>query len=339
MNSIPQAEGRLNEAITNYSEALKRNPDSRAARRNLAILLVRVGRSSESIPLFYEELLRDPESVKWLTGLTTEAMQLRDLTLAGEFANILAGLRLASTLHPKRVNGELPHDPVHAPEVFLTISKLQHDIEQFLYLQDKGILNDDFSPVIKNYQQTIHRLQDRRSSERVPLDDEAQKTIGHVFNRILHIHHAPRVKKALSDKWNGAAVEHYYLHHAPGVVIVDDFLCPEALESMRRFCLESTVWTGNRYTHGRLGAFFHDGFNCPLLLQIAEELRNTLPSIIGNRYPLRQLWGFKNGHYVPADSSLHADFAAVNVNFWVTPEDANLDPGSGGLIVYGVDAP
>ncbi|MGH3679616.1 MAG: hypothetical protein ACRDT2_05060 [Natronosporangium sp.] len=35
----------------------------------------------------------------------------------------------------------------------------------------------------------------------------------------------------------------------------------------------------------------------------------------------------------------HADFAAVNVNFWVTPEDANLDPASGGLVVYAVDAP
>ena len=49
-------------------------------------------------------------------------------------------------------------------------------------------------------------------------------------------------------------------------------LSSEALESLRLFCLESTVWTGNRYAHGRLGAFFQDGFNCPLLLQIAEEL-------------------------------------------------------------------
>ena len=31
---------------------------------------------------------------------------------------------------------------------------------------------------------------------------------------------------------------------------------------------------------------------------------------------------------------MHADHAAVNLNFWVTPDEANLDPLSGGLVVY-----
>jgi hypothetical protein len=29
----------------------------------------------------------------------------------------------------------------------------------------------------------------------------------------------------------------------------------------------------------------------------------------------------------------------VNVNFWITPDDANLDPERGGLIVWDVAAP
>jgi hypothetical protein len=33
---------------------------------------------------------------------------------------------------------------------------------------------------------------------------------------------------------------------------------------------------------------------------------------------------------------LHADEAAINVNLWVTPTDANLDPSGGGLVVYKV---
>lgn len=32
--------------------------------------------------------------------------------------------------------------------------------------------------------------------------------------------------------------------------------------------------------------------------------------------------------------SVHADSASVNLNFWVTPDEANLDPSSGGLIIY-----
>ena len=36
---------------------------------------------------------------------------------------------------------------------------------------------------------------------------------------------------------------------------------------------------------------------------------------------------------------MHADDAAVNVNFWVTPNSANLDPDSGGLVLYHKAAP
>ena len=61
--------------------------------------------------------------------------------------------------------------------------------------------------------------------------------------------------------------------------------------------------------------------------------------MIGDRYPLRQLWGFKNGTHLPGDSTVHADFAAVNVNLWLTPDAANLDETTGGLVVYDVDAP
>ena len=37
--------------------------------------------------------------------------------------------------------------------------------------------------------------------------------------------------------------------------------------------------------------------------------------------------------------NIHADFAAINVNFWITPNSANLDPSSGGLVVYNTEAP
>ena len=43
-----------------------------------------------------------------------------------------------------------------------------------------------------------------------------------------------------------------------------------------------------------------------------------------------------------SDSSgirLHADEAAVNVNIWLTPDYSNLDPGSGGLVVFNTAAP
>ena len=50
------------------------------------------------------------------------------------------------------------------------------------------------------------------------------------------------------------------------------------------------------------------------------------------------MWAFKynSNNTGPASpgAHIHADMAAVNVNFWVTPDDAVLDKETGGLIVY-----
>ena len=50
-------------------------------------------------------------------------------------------------------------------------------------------------------------------------------------------------------------------------------------------------------------------------------------------HTLRRLWAFKYDSRL-SGIPIHADFAAVNVNFWVTPDEANLDQDSGGLIVW-----
>jgi tetratricopeptide (TPR) repeat protein len=122
----------------------------------------------------------------------------------------------------------------------------------------------------------------------------------------------------------------------PQIVVIDDLLTAEALQKLRLFCLDSTIWRAI-YEGGYLGAFPEHGFAPPLLAQIAEELRTVYPAIIGD-HPLLHFWAFKY------DSSLrginkHADFAAVNVNFWITPDDANLDPEHGGLVVWDAAAP
>jgi len=60
--------------------------------------------------------------------------------------------------------------------------------------------------------------------------------------------------------------------------------------------------------------------------------------VIGDRHPLRQMWEFKY-NYLQPQTLAHADFAAVNVNFWLTPDKANLDARSGGLIIHDVEGP
>jgi tetratricopeptide (TPR) repeat protein len=135
---------------------------------------------------------------------------------------------------------------------------------------------------------------------------------------------------------NAEAIALQWGQRDPPIVVIDNLLTQDALEGLRRFCRGSTMWR-RPYKNGYLGAMPETGFACPLLAQIADELRDVFPTVIGN-HGLRRTWGFKY------DSSLsgipmHADQAAVNVNFWIAPDDASLDSESGGLVVWDAKAP
>ena len=141
---------------------------------------------------------------------------------------------------------------------------------------------------------------------------------------------------ALNPGGANAEVSDRWRRSSPKIVIIDDFLTNEALDRLRRFCWGSTVWR-RVYEGGYLGAFPEFGFACPLLAQIADELRCKYPAVFAS-HPLTQLWAFKYDSQLPG-IRLHADFAAINVNFWITPDDANLDPKSGGLVIWDHPAP
>jgi hypothetical protein len=294
----------------------------------------------EDLEFWRAELLTSRSGVTRMTDAIVRQMEAPDLSVAGNMAAVLAAFRSGSRWYPpKTENGSVPTPARPWPESRLSIAKLRHDAEQFSYLRSVGRLNEEFDGVIKDYLNIADRMTPLGINNRIPLSPEDEARIGHVYNRIVHIAAEPRIHQALSSTWDRDAVQGNYLNIPPGIVVVDNFLSAPALDGLRRFCLESTVWSGNRYADGRLGAFFFSGFNCPLLMQLAEEIRDAFPKLIGSEHPLRQLWGFKNAPYLPGDTTIHADFAAVNVNFWITPESANLDQSSGGLVVYDVAAP
>ena len=141
--------------------------------------------------------------------------------------------------------------------------------------------------------------------------------------------------RAIND-FNSATADKAWRESDPRIVVIDNLLTDEALAQLRRYCLGSRVWHTS-YPQGYLGAFPESGFAAPLLAQVAEELSATFKAIFA-AHPLRYHWAFKY------DSSLdgigvHADEAAVNVNFWITPDTANLDPQSGGLVIWDKAAP
>jgi hypothetical protein len=126
------------------------------------------------------------------------------------------------------------------------------------------------------------------------------------------------------------------MRSSPKLAVIDNFLSPAALASLREYCEEATIWK-SYFDNGYVGALFGSGF-CPrVLLAIADEMKMMMPRIIGAA-PLTQAWAFKYDQRLQG-INMHADFANVNVNFWITPEDACTDKTTGGMVIYDIPAP
>lgn len=120
----------------------------------------------------------------------------------------------------------------------------------------------------------------------------------------------------------------------PQLVVIENFLTPQALAKLRTYCAGSTIWRRN-YDAGYIGGTPEDGLACPLMAQIAEEIRTTFAAILGE-HRFRYLGAFKYDSTLSTGTNIHADNAAINVNFYIAPDEANLDPESGGMDVWNV---
>jgi len=126
----------------------------------------------------------------------------------------------------------------------------------------------------------------------------------------------------------------------PGIIVIDDLLKSETLALLQRIMWESTVWYQTKLPikfGGYVGAYVDDGLHDKILLKLALELQDRLPRLLRG-HPLKYLWAYKyDSEYTGIN--LHADQAAVNVNIWLTPDEANLDLDSGGLVVFTAKPP
>jgi hypothetical protein len=175
-----------------------------------------------------------------------------------------------------------------------------------------------------------HKLQHDREQR------DYRREAGIVAAGSLHIESGGRLDGPAINRSNIAEAARQWREASPQVVVIDDFLTPQALEALRRYCWGSDMWQES-YADGYVGAFPECGFAAPLLAQIVEEFRTGFAEICGD-HPLKYIWAFKYDSERPG-IAVHADEAAVNVNFWIAPDEANLDPDSGGLVIWDKAAP
>jgi len=314
----------VHDAITSYREAIRLKPTHFEAWNNLGLALLETGASDEAIASFQQALRIVSNSSKALYNLGIAAMW------KGDHAGAIA--------HFSQVATAKHHHGGQVQETTPFRSRLKHDAEQTRLLIERDRLDASH----RSYVDALERLEITLTAayptrNRCPVDPAALAAIAPSFNQFLYRAPCERLTNgALNPLLDVQAIEARFLGHQPEVTFIDQLLKPEALSALRTFCLESTIWKKD-YDNGYLGAFLGDGFATPLLLQIAEELRQAFPGIFKD-HRLTQAWAFKQDS-ARRGLSIHADAAAVNVNFWITPDEANLNPEKGGLVVYDKEAP
>jgi len=320
---------RKEDAVARFEQALAIKPDFAVAHNNLGNVLMELGRPEDAISHYEQALAIQPDFVEAHSNL---AMMLNS-----------AGQRPEALDHFKRgleiERGNNPIDPMHMSFRLISKAKMNHDIEQFRYLASLEHETGRFQALAKLYEAVDLEI-DWPSDDgmTIPLSDDHRQRLGDTYNRPIHLLEAPEVTgTTLSSNLDVEKITADYFTHCAGMTYFDDLLSPIALASLRRFLHGSTIWFDFKYLGGYLGTMLSDGLACPLILQIADDLRQTLPDIFKN-HKLTESWAYKYDSRLDG-IKVHADFAAINVNFWITPDTANLNPASSGLVVYDVEAP
>jgi Tfp pilus assembly protein PilF len=316
LGATAAAQGRHRDALGCFDAALSADPGFVSAHYNRAVALYALGDTTEAIKAFGRAAALEPQHHEAHRALGF-------LWLAqGERGRALD--HLARTYDLRR--GDDRTTIALKSLTTATRHKLEHDAEQFLHLAQQTRQPLRFELRARSYRAIAEEI----SHDMTTLSDAQIGALGDDYNTPIHLRAAPEIADgAVNQRADRAELNAQFA--AQGAVAVDDLLTPQAFGSLRRFLLESTIWHDFSHIDGFVASYLEDGLACPLVLQIADELRQAFPDILGP-HPLTQAWAFK-GLRPQSAVDVHADDAAVSINFWVTPAEANLDPESGGLVV------
>ena len=215
-------------------------------------------------------------------------------------------------------------------------NKLKHDIEQISYLLKKKLVSKKFNNIIKKYKFIYTSLpKNSDPTDIFTLSKEFTYKLGPTFNNLIYYQPPGMIEKKIINDNKKIVAENSKKKFK--YMVIDDFLNKEVLNKLYTYCLTNSIWTEFDYKNGYIGSFIENGFNAPLILQISEEIRLQYPEIL-KKLPLTKAWAFKCNNQMKG-IKIHADYATININFWITPDKANLNKNTGGLLIWDKEAP
>lgn len=315
------SQGRPQDAVGYFNAALRADPGFVSAHYNRGAALLGVGDTAEAIKSFGRAAALEPDHY--------DAHRVLGFLWLGQGDRGRALDHLARTYELRR--GDDRTAIARKSLTTATRHKLEHDAEQFRYLSERSRDRLRWELLARNYHGLAEQLADGAAS----LSEAQIAALGEGYNTPIHLRAAPEMPGGTINHREDPVLAAQF--DTEGAIFIDDLLTSEALDSLRRFLLESTIWHDFSHIEGFVASYLEDGLAAPLVLQIADELRQAFPHILG-RHALSQAWAFK-GLRPQSAVDVHADDAAVSVNFWVTPTAANRVPEHGGLVVCLVPPP
>jgi len=273
------------------------------------------GRLAEAEQLYRQVLALDPRRPDVHTGLASILFQ------QGKTGQAIAAFRCALEINPS-----------DAATLYRLGNLLLREGE------GPGRIEESFACFLQHARLSFAPAR-MEAPHRLKHDCEQQDYLGETFGLRewkFHLADGERIASRTVNAANVAQATREWNSRNPRIIVIDDLLSDAALEKLRRYCWGSTIW---RQTHpeGYLTAMPEHGLACPLIAQIDEDMRAAYPGILG-AHQLRYLWAFKYDSRLSGVGT-HADPSVVTFNFWITADDANLDPEHGGLTVWDVATP
>ncbi len=324
--------GFYEQAAARYERALRLVPRHHFARHHLAMCRHALGDFGRAKELYSKVLSAQPKNHEALCNLGTLYKETGELELA-----------LQHYVRAMRIVRRVPAaDSTLAGDAFgrtTSLHKLRLELEQLENLRAEGALPDQYAGYLAGYRDVIAELERTQGGDhRRRLTARQYARVGRLMHKLVHVRDCDAPSDGvLNPTLDFSGLAEQYHDRAPGLVVIDEFLAPDALAALRAYCVESTIWFDFAKAGGYCGAYMEDGFGNPLLAQLAREVREKLPSILGP-HGVQNMWAYIYDHRM-SGISLHADAAAVNLNFWLTPDSACEDAASGGMVVYLREAP
>ncbi len=203
---------------------------------------------------------------------------------------------------------------------------VKHEFQQIKHIDsdEDGIRN---MKITQDFYDQLESISNKPSSDYSDSDYEYISQ----FHRVKYNKAPKPQEKYINDNIDIENIQETYCGSEPEIVVIDNFLSNNFLRDLRVFFRCANIFK-YPFRGGYIGAFLGKGMANRALLEFSNDLRKTFPKIFLN-YNLAQAWSFKYDSQKNG-IGIHADDAKVNVNFWITGDNSNLNQDNGGMIIW-----